>query len=448
MGVLAAVSPQNYYPMRYFVFHYALLFAPVAMAGEPVKLVEKAKPDSEFRVISSSSIDGYLLAPVATDKPPERINVRGKSTIDYAERILKADPREADHKTLRVYEKIEFRKTAGDRTDEMTLRPAVRALVMMKRGDKKLPFSPDGPLMWGELDLVRRDFMVSALAGLLPDRAVRPGETWTASRGSAVELTDMEEIESGELTCKLERVTANGARTTAEVTFSGTLAGVDEDGRSRHKLTGKLLVDLTAECICFLKVDGEHYKLDEAGKDAGKITGTFAMTRERVSGNKRLAEAAAKPVDPSEENTRLLYDSDEAGIAFIHPRQWHVKRIQGRQIIVDGPRGAGLLITLDTAEKVPAAGAYMLEARKDLERRGAQVTGRRGPDRVAEGVDTFTLEVDFGKESVTMAYFVIRQDRGGATFAARVPAADREARLKELERIARSFAVTRRLDGK
>jgi hypothetical protein len=434
--------------MRYFPLHYALLFAPLALADEPVKLIEKATPDSEYRVYSSSSIDGFLLTPVASDKPPERINIRGKSTIDYAERILKADPREADHKSLRVYERIEFRKTAGDRTDEMTLRPAVRALVMMKRGKDKLPFSPAGPLMWGELELVRTDFVVPALAGLLPDRAVRPGDTWTASPGAVVELTDLEKIESGELACKLEKVSANGARNVAEVSFSGTLTGVNEDGPTRHKLTGKLLVDLTAECICFLKVDGEHYLLDNAGKEAGKITGTFEMSRSRATGNKRLADAAAKPLEPSEENTRLLYDSDEAGVSFLHPRQWRVKRIQGRQIILDGPNGAGLLITLDTADKVPAPAAYMREALTDLEARGARVTGRRGPDRVVEGVDTFTLEADFGKERATMTYFVVRQDRGGATLAARVPTADREARLKELERIARSFAVTRRLDGK
>src|SRR5262245_20616963 len=182
--------------MRYFPLYYALLFAPLALADEPVKLIEKAAPGSEYRVFSSTSFDGYLLIPVEKGKPPERIPVRGKSTIAYAERILKADPREADHKPLRAYEKTNFQKTARDRTDEMTLRPAVRALVMMKRGDKKLPFSPVGPLMWGELELVRTDLIVPALAGLLPDRAVRPGDTWTASRGAAVELTDLEEIET------------------------------------------------------------------------------------------------------------------------------------------------------------------------------------------------------------------------------------------------------------
>jgi hypothetical protein len=43
-----------------------------------------------------------------------------------------------------------------------------------------------------------------------------------------------------------------------------------------------------------------------------------------------------------------------------------------------------------------------------------------------------------------MDYFVIRQDKGGATFAARLPTRQREARMKELERLARSFTVTRR----
>jgi hypothetical protein len=47
-----------------------------------------------------------------------------------------------------------------------------------------------------------------------------------------------------------------------------------------------------------------------------------------------------------------------------------------------------------------------------------------------------------------MDYFVIGQDKGGATLAARIPSAHREARMKELERLARSFTITRRLDAK
>lgn len=419
-------------------------------ADEPIQVSEKSPPGSEFRVVSSSSISGELLTPVAKDKPPERIKIGGRSSIDYVERILPVEVKDADFKSLRVYETVAFRKTAGDRTDEMTLRPAVRRLVFMKKGPHKVPFSPDGPLTWGEIDLLRTDIVVPALSGLLPEKPVQPGDAWTASAAAVAELTDLEKVESGELRCKLEKVIASGPRKLAQVVFQGTLTGVNEDGPTRQRVSGRIQVDLVAGCITFLRVEGEHYLLDSDGKDAGKITGTFELTRTPLTGHASVAEATVKGLDlnPSAENTKLLYHTAEAGVRFVHPRNWRVVRTAGRQITLDETDGAGLLVTLDTLDGAPTAARYLREALKELQDRGAKVLDRAGPERLADGIDRFTVDAQFGGEKVVMSYWVVRQEKGAATLAARVPDRHREARLKELDGLVRSFAVVRRLDGK
>jgi len=436
--------------MRLFTVLTVLVAACPGRGDDPVRLAEKSAPGSTFRIHSTSDIAGELFTPIAKDKPPERVKIGGKSTIDYAERIVAVDASEADHKALRVYEKIEFRKTAGDRTDEMTLRPVVRRLVLMKKGPAKVPFSPDGPLTWGEIDMLRTDFVVSVLAGLLPEKDVTPGDTWKASAAAVAELTDLEKVESGELTCTFEKIEVVGPRKVAHVSFIGTLVGVNVDGPTRQALNGRVQVDMGAQYICFLRVEGEHSLLDGNGKEAGKITGTFELTRQPVTGIAVLADTVVKELDlnPSEENTRLLYDSEDIGVRFVHSRNWRVVRTTGRQITLDETNGSGLLITLDTADGVPKAARFLQEAIKELQGRGAKLTNRTGPDRLADGVDRFTLDADVSNEKVTMDYMVIRQEKGGATLAARLPAAQREARMKELERLARSFAITRRLDGK
>lgn len=419
-------------------------------AQESVLLAEKAPIGVECRVVAETTISGALFAPVAKDKPAERIAISGKSTIAYAERSLAVDPQEADHKVLRVYDRIDFKKTTGDRTDESTLRTAVRRLVLMKKGHSKVPFSPDGPLMWCEIDLIRTDFVVPALAGLLPNKAVKVGDKWSASKAAVTELTDIEKLDSGELTCTLEKIDVLGPRKIAQVTFSGSLKGVNEDGPTRQNISGRLSVDVNVQSITFLRVEGEHILLDAEGKEAGKIKGTFEMSRARIDGHKAISDSAIKGLDlvPSEENTRLLYDSDETGVRFVHSRNWRVVRTTGRQITLDETGGAGLLITLDTAEVIPATGKYVREAMKELQDRGARLTNRTGPERLADGIERFTLEAEQGKEQLTMDYMVIKQDKGGATLATRIPIVNREARMKELERLARSFVVTRRLDGK
>jgi hypothetical protein len=427
-----------------------LAAAPFARADDPVRLVEKSPPGSEYHVVSQSVIRGELLAPVAKDKPPERIKIAGKSSIDYVERVLPVDARDADFKSLRVYETIAFRKTAGDRTDEMTLRPAVRRLVFMKKGLHKVPFSPDGPLLWAEIDLLRTDIVVPALAGLLPERAVAPGDTWKASTAAVAELTDLEKVDTGELVCTFDKLIANGPRTIAQVSFTGTMTGVNEDGPTRQRLSGKLQFDLTAQRITYLKVEGKHDLLDADGKDAGRITGTFELTRLAATGHPALAEAAVKGLDlnPSPENTKLLYHTPEAGVRFVHPRNWRVVRTTGRQITVDETEGSGLLVTLDTADGVPSAARYLREALKELQERGAKVLDRSAPERLADGIDSFTIDAEFGKEKVVMAYFIVRQEKGAATLAARVPDRFRDVRLKELDGLVRSFVVVRRLDEK
>src|SRR5439155_13092290 len=163
-----------------------------------------------------------------------------------------------------------------------------------------------------------------------------------------------------------------------------------------------------------------------------------------------LSDTAIKGLDvsPSDDNTRLLYDSEETGVRFMHPRRWRVVRTNGRQITLDEADGSGLLITLAPPDDVPNTERFLREAIKEMKDRGAKLTNRTGPEKLADGVERFTLDADLGKDKVAMDYIIIRQDKGGATLAARLPAAQREERMKELERLARSFAVTRRLDGK
>src|SRR5262249_40064867 len=122
-GRRSARDPLGTWHMRLVPVFTLLAWVPFAWADGLIRLVEKSPPGTEYRVVTESVISGELQAPVDKDKPPERIKIAGRSSIDYVERVLPADAKDADFKSLRVYETITFRKTAGDRTDEMTLRP-------------------------------------------------------------------------------------------------------------------------------------------------------------------------------------------------------------------------------------------------------------------------------------------------------------------------------------
>src|SRR5262249_10590770 len=149
---------------------------------------------------------GSLTLPAEKGKPaPKPLPVQGESAIEYDERVLELTAEGQVRKTLRICRGMDFKRTIGDRPQATSLRPGGRRLVLLPPTHTEGPFAPDGPLTWGEIDLVRTDVFTPALAGLLPDRPVREGDRWTALTTAVQELTDLEKVEEGSLECRLEQ---------------------------------------------------------------------------------------------------------------------------------------------------------------------------------------------------------------------------------------------------
>jgi hypothetical protein len=422
-------------------------------ADEFITLRERFDPDYQYHVTTRVDLKGELSIPVDKDKPPKLVKMNGQSFIDYDERILAADGKTATEKSIRQYRTIDFRRVIGDRPQEISLRPEVKRLVVMKRPHAKVPFSPDGPLTWGEIDMLRTDIFVPALAALLPTVPVKPGDTWRVGEGAVTELTDMEKIERGTLTAKFEVIETIGGRRVAHITLAGELVGVNEDGPNRQKLTGRLYFDLDAGMITYLSINGEHFLLDKNGGVHGKMAGEFVLVRALRAKAPSLADAelAKLGLEPSPVNSLLLYEEPELGVRLLHPRRWRVSRTARGQITLDESGGSGLLITVEPLARVPTANAYMQETRAFLEKQKAKLTRTSPPVRLANApaeLDQFLFEAQVGGQHVVMDYLIARQPNGGATFAARVLENDRDALVKEVERMARSLTLTRKLEGK
>src|SRR5438477_11636 len=105
----------------------------------------------------------------------------------------------------------------------------------------------DDPLRLHEKFAAGYQYHVSVrveVTGTLPDKAVSPGDRWTAARSAIQELTDMERIDDGDVTCKSEGVVERDKRRYARVQFAGTVSGPGEDGSTKQQLDGHLLFDL------------------------------------------------------------------------------------------------------------------------------------------------------------------------------------------------------------
>jgi hypothetical protein len=426
-----------------------LAITPAVRADDPVLLREGFPPGYTYHVSCRVDLSGSLSLPREKGQTsPTSLAVTGTSAIEYDERVLSRDADGVVKKTARIYRRMDFQRKVGGRLQENTIRPSVRRLVVLRRNNVEVPFSPDGPLMWGEIDLVRTDVFTPALSGLLPTNEVRPGNTWTASREAIQELTDMEKIDKGNVVCKLEQTIKLGKRRYARIGFSGTVAGTNEDGPNRQSLEGYCFFDLESRHLSYLYLKGTNYLLGKDSKEQGKVVGHFTLTRQVRPDCGDLADDALRSVtlEPNADNTLLLYDNPEEGVKFLHPRRWHVAGVKGRQVALDEANGSGLLITLESQDRVPTSARFLEESRDFLGRQKVKIVRVEQPSRLQappQSLDHFAVDTEQGRQRVLMDYFVVRQQLGGATLAARLLPADLDNLRKDVERIARSIRLTR-----
>jgi hypothetical protein len=431
-----------------------LLLGPwAARAADPVLLQERFSVGNQYQVHMRTDLSGNLTPAPTKERPnPKPLEMKGDSAFEYAERVVSVDREGQVSRSVRYYQRMELKRTVADRPQESKLRPAVRRLVVLRDGTLKAPFSPDGPLLWSEIDLMRSDVFTPALVGLLPAKAVQVGEKWTASNSALQELTGMDRIEEGQVECKLEEVGSPGPGRRAQVTFEGTVRGITEDGPNRHQIKGYFLFDLTSNHINYLFLTGSHSLLDSSGKEMGRTQGRFVLQRQFQANCPEISDNGLRGVtlEPNAENTQLLYDNATLGVRFVYPRRWWPSGVRGRQLTLDSADGHGMLITLDPVKQVPTGEQFLAESRKWLQDQKARLV-RVEPPRLVPGVpglEHFALEAEMGGQKFLMDYHVLRQENGGATLAARLLPTEQESARREVERLARSLAITRKIEGK
>lgn len=421
-----------------------LVWGPAQGIGaETVILREDFPPGQRHSVQLRVNVTGELSVPVKEGEAPKKLELTGESRIEYVERILPDNPADGAARTIRIYSTMNFQRSVEGVKQASALRPEVRRLVLLRQGRTEVPFSPDGPLTWGEIDLVRTDTFVPALAGLLPNRGVEPGDKWKANADAVRELTDMDQIDKGELECVFDqRLNLNG-RDVARISVSGQVEGVNEDGPSRQRIDGLLYFDIGAGAMVYFSFSGVHELLDAQGKPAGRITGRFTLTRQAGTRSAELSDERLRGVltVPGEENTRLLYDNPELGLSLLYPRHWHVGEQGQEQLALDGGNGAGLLISVEPLNDVPTVERYQAEVKTYLSKY-TQKTPRIGSPRRWEGIDRFRIEAELDQGPTVMDYFVLKQRNAGATVTANLPAQNPGLAIEDVEKIVKSIRVT------
>lgn len=426
------------------------LYTSVSPASDVFRLREQYPVGYQYHVSTRVDLTGSLsLPPEKGSTAPKRLAVTGNSAIEYDEKVLAEGTDGAVQKTVRIYRRMDFQRVVGGQLQQNSIRPGVRRLVLLRHKQIEVPFSPDGPLTWGEMDMVRTDVFTPALSALLPAESVRVGDRWNAARGAIQELTDMERVDEGAVECRLEQIATLENRRHARVAFSGTVRGLNEDGHNRQKLEGYFYFDLESNHLSYLSLKGISFMLDSNGKEHGQVEGQFVLTRQAHTRSSDLTEEALRGValEPNAENTQLLYDNPDLGIRLLHPRRWHMAGVRGRQLAFDEKEGSGLLLTLEPRSQVPTAAQFLAESREYLEKQKVRILKIEPPQQIQAApreLDHFVLHVEIEGKRIAMDYYVIRQAQGGATLVARLLPSDLAQLQKEVAEMAKSATIIKK----
>lgn len=402
-------------------------------------------PGDQYRVVTKNTLKGHLLLPRAKGMAPENFPLEGVGLVKYRERALAADEQGQIGRVLRLYDTLELKRKVKDEDQVGGLRPAVRRVILQRRDNVEIPFSPDGPLQWSEIDLIRTDCLLSSLEGFLPTGNLVVGSRWQATRLATVELTTLSTLESGSFLCEYQGLIDHESSKLGLIAFGGTVIGATEEGRSRNHVRGAIYLDPATQRLQYLRVQGKRELLDDRDQSVGNLEVDFQLATKPIVDDPELSDSVVRtlPTAPTDENTALVYEHPGLGIKLLHPRRWFLASVQGNQLLLTKGENS-VVIHLERAGETPSTKAYRDEVSQYL-------AAQRFPIRATSDVEEappskhgrlghFAFDVQLEGKPVTLDYWAVERGQQGATLAARLASAEAATLQRDIQFLARQLA--------
>jgi hypothetical protein len=291
------------------------LLAAALIGADPITL--RDTPPAAAHVVIEMTAKG-VLKPAAPkgEAEPKPVPMKVESRFDFIDRPLSAG------RVARRVNQAAVAINSAARPIASSIRPEVATLIVERRGPSVFSFSPGGPLMRSELDVIQGPADPLTLPGLLPEGPVAVGQTWEIGEDAAKALSDYEALASHTLRGKLEAADA----ATATVRIAGEVRGAARGGEGTVKLDGALTFDRKAGFITGLKLNRTEVRKPgqvEAGLD---FTGMITVERTPAEVPPELSDSVlnAQALDASSGLALLQFAPAEGRYTLLHDREWHL----------------------------------------------------------------------------------------------------------------------------
>ncbi len=341
-----------------------------ASAAEPSVLLQNAAAkDGTVRVEVVVEAAGQLTFREKEELKSLPTSVAARLAYEEKRLAASADGAQRSARTYRTAEaKIQVDKTA----QEPKLAAERNLLIVESTEAQPLLFSPLGPLTTDELELLQVPFNSLLVDGLLPNRAVSIGDTWTHDAALLTSLLNLDAVNGSDVSSKLVEISEDSARIEFQGSVQGALGGVATD----FELTGRYKFDLNTKRVAWLAA------LLKEKRSIGHVEpGVTATTRVQMlitptaePEDLHAANLRDLPLDPQPELVRLSYASVPGKFRLEHDRRWHVMT-DAREVLSLRMVDRGELIaqcnvrsiTLPDPERRPTLSQFQADVRRSLD---------------------------------------------------------------------------------
>ncbi len=209
-----------------------------------------------------------------------------------------------------------------------------RMIVAMRTPEGTSCFSPTGPLTRDELDLVTEHFNPQCLAGLLPGKAVKVGESWNISPAAAQTACAFHSLTRNNLTGKL--IGAAGGKATFAI--EGTAEGIEHGAKVGLTITATGIFDVTAKRITELTWKQKDEREQGPVAPASQVEAAVVLKRQLLAEvPKELADTAITNVPKGEVPLAMksLRHADPKGrYSLVYSRVWHITGLTDQHLIL------------------------------------------------------------------------------------------------------------------
>jgi hypothetical protein len=354
--------------------------------SQTIQLAETSREGDCFRVTAETTLTGSLK--VTRDGKQMPVKVSAKNEHQYLERTLAVD-KGLVRKSARYYTTAASRATVGDSKNERFLSANRKLIVAQRTGDSLLCYSPAGPLTQQEVEVASEHFDTLHLAGILPAKEVKLGDSWKLDSEVAQTLCLFDGLISHELMAKLKQADSG----TAIVTIDGTAKGIENGAMANLTIAAAVRFDREKNRIVSVEWKQRDVRDQGPTSPAAEVESTTLVTRtplEREPDELNAAALAVVPTsnDPPATMQHLIHRDPRSRFQLIYGRDWHVVGQSDYHLILRLlDRGDFVAQATLTSWKNAGAGMHMTPA--DFEKLVSEGTGWK-MEQVLERVEVPT----------------------------------------------------------